>query len=124
MFRERLTLRNLPRRMAPWQLTPEERYVERARCFFQGAPLALATAAAWLPAWLFLAQSHHSHAVVATILVMLLLGMAAAIGVAKLLRCAVGHAFDYLTAVSFGVLLVFTVVLIYSGVFLYLLYWG
>ena len=124
MFRERLTLRNLPRRLAPWQLTPEQRYVERARHFFQGAPLALAAAAACLPAWLFLAQSHSSYAVAAAILVMLLLGVAAAIGVAKLIRCAVGHAFDYLTAVSFGVLLVFTVVLIYTGVFLYLLYRG
>ena len=123
MFRERLTLRNLSRRVAPWQLTPEERYAERARRFFQGAPLALAAVAALLPAWLFLVQAPRlAYAPIAAAVVLPLLGITAAVGIAKLVNCAVEHPFDHLTAVSFGVLLVVGVVLIYTGVFLYLLY--
>jgi len=124
MFRNRLTLRNLPRRVAPWQSTPAERYAKRARQFFQGAPLALGAAAGVLPAWLFLVQGpRFAYASIAAALTLVLLGMAGVVGVGKLVRCAVGHPFDHLTAVSFGVLLVFAVVLTYTGVFLWLLYW-
>jgi hypothetical protein len=77
-----------------------------------------------LPAWLFLVQApRFAHAPLAAAIVLPLLGITAAVGTVKLVRCALGHPFDHLTAVSFGVLLVLAVVLIYTGVFLFLLYW-
>jgi len=127
MLHRRFTLRDLPlhRRSVPWQLSAEDRYAERARRFFQGAPLALGAGIALLPAWLFLVHSpRFAYAQAVAVVVLPMLGIAAALGVGKLVSCALEHPFDYLTVVSFGVLIVFAVVLVYAGVFLYILYWA
>jgi hypothetical protein len=100
-----------------------ERNAERARRFFYGAPLTLLGTAAFLPAWLFLVHAPrfaHAHFVAALVLPLIVLVEAA--GIKNLVTCVLDPPLDYLTAFAFGVLLVFIVLLIFTGVFLYVLY--
>jgi hypothetical protein len=124
MRRRRLIFRDLRRQPAPWQAPERARHADRERRFLQGAPLALAGGIAFLPAWLFLVHTpRFAHAQLVAVLVLPLLVLSIAAGLKKLVTCMLEQPFDHLTALSFGVLLIFVVVLVYSSVFFYVARW-
>ncbi len=94
------------------------------RQFYLGAVLALSAAILFLPAWLFLIHEPRiSHAALAGAVVLPLIVSGAAAGVRSLLACVREHPLDLLTAFSVGVLLIFLVMLLYTGMFLFALGW-
>ena len=90
----------------------------RESLFFQGAPLVLIPALLFLPAVAFLILTPkipHSRLVAAGAFPALL--AAEAFGISKLVRCC-QREFDLITALAFGVLVVLTVIAIYTGFWL------
>jgi len=128
--RHRLSFGNLPlhQRFVPWRRkhagadNHAEAYAQATRQFFLGSALALAAVLLALPAYFFLIhRPSFAYARAVEVLVLLLLLIAAAMGAGKLLRCMLSRSFDVLTAVSLGVLLIFVVLLVYAGVFLFVM---
>ena len=92
---------------------------EREKLFFRGAVLAIAPALAFLPAVMFLVLSPrlpHSYTVGALILPFLT--FLELWGLWKLVRCCAHQAFDLLTVLAFGALVVVGAIGAYTGIFL------
>ncbi len=92
---------------------------QRERLFYWGAPLAIVPALAVLPAFVFLVFSPRvPYANVWAAIVFPLLAGAQFFGVYQLARGSVERPFSLLTMLSFGAMLVFVVIVTYTGVLL------
>jgi len=92
---------------------------QRERLFFRGATLAIASALAFLPAFMFLIltpQVPHSYTLAALTLPLLM--FLQLWGLLKLVRCCVQQVFDLLTMLAFGALVVVAAIAAYTGIFL------
>lgn len=86
---------------------------------FIGAPLALIPALAFLPSLAYLVITPSvGHAKLIAALLFPALGLAAALGLIRLVQCCVTPPFDLLTVFAFSALLVVLVIAAYTGLFL------
>ena len=101
----------------PW--FPPLSWREREKLFFRGSALAIAAALAVLPAVIFLILTprlRHSYIVAAFVLPLLV--TSELWGLLMLVRCCAHQAFDLLTMLAFGALVVVGAVAAYTGMFL------
>lgn len=92
---------------------------DRQHLLFLGAPLTLIPALLFLPAVLYLVVTPRiPHAAATALVVFPALLVAELFGVIRLLRCAMGHSFDLITAMAVGTLIVLLVIAAYTGIFL------
>ncbi|HZQ22444.1 MAG TPA: hypothetical protein VFA89_06555 [Terriglobales bacterium] len=91
----------------------------RRKLFFNGAPLALIPALAFLPALAYLViDPAIAHASTIAFVLCPVLVASMGLGVSRLARCCVYGPFDLLTALSFGAMMILLVIASYTGLFL------
>jgi hypothetical protein len=92
---------------------------QRQRLVFQGAPLAIVPALAFLPALAYLVITPAiAHATLIASIVFPLSAVCEVMGVARLVRCCVTRPFDLVTAFAFSGLVILLVIAAYTGLFL------
>lgn len=100
------------------QLTPER----REREFLIGAPLVMVPSVFSIPVWLvFVHTPRFSHSAIIAGAIYLAFAVALVTGIGKLLRCLRIREIDLISAMAFGVLLVFCVMLVYACVLFFAL---
>jgi len=91
----------------------------RQRLLFVGAPLAMVPGLTFLPALVYLIVSPRvAHASLIAAVLFPLLVLAEIVGLWLLVRCIAHHAFDLITAMACGTLMVLLVIAGYTGIFL------
>ena len=92
---------------------------QREKLFFRGAALAIVSALAFLPAFVFLILAPRlQHSYVLAGLALPVLVVLELWGLWKLVRCCVQQVFDLLTVLAFGALVIVGAIAAYTGIFL------